>query len=275
MGPTYGGLIDCHAHPRGLGETDELDVAFIAELVNHARCLGVVRMVTLGEVLYKESGYTEEEIRRLNDRNAELTALHPDFFIPFCFLDPTLGSGFVSEEITRCFEVHNFRRLKLEICCNVAHAATDAVFENAGLRGFPVLVHAADTAIIGNREHQSDPDDVRIKAQSFPEVSIIMAHLTGVGQRGVQAVADLPNVAIDTSGMQPEAGIVEYGVAKIGASRIIFGTDAWSRDVGAQVAQVAASHIAEDAKRLIFRDNAIAWLNLESAEIPLESFSVR
>lgn len=275
MVPTYGGLIDCHAHPRGLGEVNELDTAFISELVGYAQCLGVVKMVSLGEVLYKEYGYTHEEIRRINDRNAELTALHPDFFIPFCFLDPTLGPGFVSDEITRCYEVHNFRRLKLEICCNVADAATDAVFENAGLRGFPVLVHAADTSIIGNREHQSDPDDVRIKAQSFPEVNIIMAHLTGVGPRGVRAVADLPNVAIDTSGMQPEAGIVEYGVAKIGASRILFGTDAWSRDIGAQIAQVAAADVPEEAKHLMFRDNALGWLNLEPAEIPTEGYGVR
>jgi predicted TIM-barrel fold metal-dependent hydrolase len=271
---SYRGLIDCHAHPRGLGDSEELNVGFINDLVRYSRKLGIVRMVTLGEVLFKESGYTAEEIRRLNDRNAELVALHPDFFIPFCFLDPMLGTDFIADEVTRCYEVHGFRRVKLEICCNVAHPATIPVFENAVRHGFPLLVHAADTSIIGNREHQSDPEDVRSAALRHPFARIIMAHLTGVGVRGVQAVRDLDNVVIDTSGMQPEAGIVEYGVRVLGSDRILFGTDAWNRDVSAQIAQVAAAEIDEKKKRRLFRENAVAWLKLEGNEVPTEAYGV-
>ena len=255
--------------------TEPLDRGFVNELVVYAHKLGVVRMASLGEVLFKESGYTCEENRRINDRNAELSALYPDFFIPFCFLDPVLGPAFVDDEIMRCYETYDFRRLKLEICCNVADPATDPVFENAGKRNFPIMVHAADTSIIGNRGHQSDPVDVRSKALAFPEVNIVMAHLTGVGVRGVQEIRDLENVAVDTSGMQPEAGIVEYGVRELGPRRVLFGTDAWNRDISAQVAQVAAADIPEEAKRQIFRTNAERWLNLTDAEYPEESFDAR
>ena len=266
-----GSIIDCHAHPRGLGDSSDLDRVFLDELIAYSRTHHVEKMVSLGEVLFKEHSYTADEIRWLNNRNAGLADAYPEFFIPFCFLDPVLGPEFVKEEIRRCFEEHGFRRLKLEICCNVNDPATDPVFEEATARGFPVLVHASDLSIIGYRDHQSDPEDVRAKAERFPEADIIMAHLTGIGVRGTLEVADIPNIAIDTSGMQPEEGIVAYAVSVLGADRILYGSDAMHRDQSAQVAQVLAADISDEDKKHIFYDNAVRWLKLDQRELKVMS----
>ncbi|MBT3271885.1 MAG: hypothetical protein HN368_01925, partial [Spirochaetales bacterium] len=114
-----GTILDCHAHPRGLGDSKDLDREFLDRLIAYSYKLGVKKMVTLGEVLFKEFGYTEDEIRWLNDRNAELAAAYPYFFIPFCFLDPMLGPDFIKDEIKRCHEEYGMRGLKQENCCNV------------------------------------------------------------------------------------------------------------------------------------------------------------
>ena len=253
-------IIDAHAHPRGLGSKDDLDRKLLDEVVAYSQSLGVPKMVSLGEVLFKWSDYTREEISWLNDRNAELDRAYPGFFIPYCFLDPTLGPGSVRDEVRRCYEKHGFKALKLEVCCNVNNDATDPVFEIAGELGFTVTVHASDLTIIGKREHQSDPEDVRAKALRFPETRIIMAHLTGAGVRGVWEIRDVANIAIDTSGMQPEAGIVEYAVETLGADRVIFGSDMNGRDLAVQIAQVLAAELDDDTKDKIFYRNALTWL---------------
>jgi predicted TIM-barrel fold metal-dependent hydrolase len=83
-----------------------------------------------------------------------------------------------------------------------------------------------------------------------------MAHLGGVGIKGVEDVADCHNVYIDTSGAQPEAGLVEYAVTRIGAERIVYGSDAPCRTFGAQMARIREADITEAQRRLIFSENA-------------------
>ena len=258
----YEPVIDAHAHPRGLSGRDEFDRDFVDGLVAYSRSLGVEHMAALGEVLYKRAGYTEAELRLMNDRNAELTAAHPDFFVPFCFLDPLLGGELVREEVKRCHEDYGFRALKLEVCCNVSDSATDSVFEEAARRGFPVLVHASDSTLLDDPT-QSDYADVREAARRHPSVSIMAAHLTGGGVRGVLELQDVENVIVDTSGMQPESGIVEYAVDRLGEDRVVFGSDMWGRDLTAQIGQVLAADLPDAVKSKLFRENAERWLGLD------------
>lgn len=260
-----GPIIDCHAHPRSTGAGAPLDTDLTDDLVAYSRSMRVLAMGSLGEVLFRRTGFSEIEIRWLNDRTAELSNYVPGFFIPFCFLDPTLGDAFVREEIDRCHREFGFRAIKLEIACNVAEPATDPVFARAAELGFPVLVHSTDTEHMGNRGQQSDSEDVRAAARRNPDTQMIMAHLTSAGYRGVQAIEDLPNVVIDTSGMQPEAGIVEYAVSRLGDDRVLFGSDMYGRDLPVQIAQVIAADIPDASKRKIFYDNASKLLGVDPA----------
>ena len=89
-----------------------------------------------------------------------------------------------------------------------------------------------------------------------------MAHLNGCGVRGILDIQDLPNVYMDTSGSQPDAGFIEYAVAKIGAERILFGSDVPIRDYATQLAKVTGAAIPAEAKELILGANAARLLNL-------------
>jgi hypothetical protein len=93
-------------------------------------------------------------------------------------------------------------------------------------------------------------------------VKIIMAHLTGCGVRGVLAVKDCPNVVVDTSGAAPEAGLVEYAVAQLGAGRVLYGSDAPVRDFAVAIARITGSRLDARTQRMILHDNAHALLQL-------------
>jgi predicted TIM-barrel fold metal-dependent hydrolase len=58
-------------------------------------------------------------------------------------------------------------------------------------------------------------------------------------------VRDCPNVLVDTSGGQPVAGLVEYAVARLGADRVVFGSDWPIRDFAVQRARVEGAEVSE------------------------------
>jgi len=70
------------------------------------------------------------------------------------------------------------------------------------------------------------------------------------------------NVYLDTSGFDPEMGIVEMAVERLGAERVIYGSDAPGRSFAAQVAKVIYADISEADKRLILGENAAKILRL-------------
>ena len=89
-----------------------------------------------------------------------------------------------------------------------------------------------------------------------------MAHLNGVGHRGIEAIADVPNVVVDTSGGDPESGMVEAAVSRLGAQRVVYGSDAPIRHFGVTMNKVLGADIADADKHAILWDNALRILNL-------------
>ena len=95
-----------------------------------------------------------------------------------------------------------------------------------------------------------------------------MAHLYGANPRGLEDIRELPNVFVDTSGGDPEYGMLELAVARIGVDRIVFGSDAPGRHFGVSLAKIWGSKLSQDAKAAILWKNAVRilpnWINLPS-----------
>ena len=89
-----------------------------------------------------------------------------------------------------------------------------------------------------------------------------MAHMALDWRYGVDCVADCPNVAVDTSGFDPETGSIEYAVAKLGADRVLYGSDSPGRDVLCQIGKVVAADIPERDRLQILHSNAERLLGL-------------
>lgn len=110
-------------------------------------------------------------------------------------------------------------------------------------------------------------------ADKHPRVRLLLAHL-GNGNGDPKGRADLQvraiqiarhgNLWVDTSSARsilPK--LIEWAVKEIGAERILFGSDTPLYHVAMQRTRIEAAEIPDDAKRLILRDNAIGFFNLE------------
>ncbi|MEN9402113.1 MAG: hypothetical protein RL091_816 [Verrucomicrobiota bacterium] len=252
-------IIDVHTHP--ILRDDRRGWLGAQELIARARAHGIVHLVVLGDVLAYGRSPTADQLRKINDDTYRLMQAYPEGVTGFCHLNPTLGEKVVRQEIERCV-ARGFRGLKLEIANNARDACMRPLMEAAEAHGLVVLQHAWSMTKIRQRSFHTDPEDVGTLARRFPEVRIIMAHLTGCGPRGVLAVKDCPNVWVDTSGAAPEAGIVEYAVEQLGAERVLYGSDAPIRDFGVAIARITGSRLDAATKRKILHDNVRMLLQL-------------
>jgi predicted TIM-barrel fold metal-dependent hydrolase len=251
--------IDVHTHP--ILRDDNRGRAGAAQLIRRARAHGIRHIVALGDVLGFGPRPTAKQLRIINDETFWLMQRYPGYVTGFCYVNPRLGARAVTREIERC-AVRGFRGIKLEIANNARDACMRPVMVAAEKHGLVVLQHAWSMTKIKQRSFHTDPEDVATLARRFPGVRIIMAHLTGCGVRGVLAVKDCANVVVDTSGAAPEAGLVEYAVAQLGAERVLYGSDAPIRDFGVALARITGTQLDARAQRKILHDNARALLRL-------------
>lgn len=255
-------IIDVHTHPIFFEDNQSREE--IDELILHARSFGYERMVILGDVLLYGKEPTEKQVAKINDWTIRLLEWHPDFFIGFCFLNPVLGRKAVRREVKRCAD-HGFKGIKLEICNNARDPVMAPVMEIAEELDLIVLQHTADQTVLKARKWHSDPADTALLGRRYPNVRIIMAHLTACSMRGTREIIDVPNVWHDTSAYLPFTGRLEYAVEQLGADRLLFGTDLLIRDIPSQLGRILGARISERDKRKILFDNARELLGLEPA----------
>ncbi len=239
-------ILDIHTH-NFKGQADAVATAAIAH--------GIDRFLFLGDVLRYGDQATQEQIRQVNNETLADVRRYYDRCRGLCFLNPDNATEIVVEEAKRCLDMPEFIGIKMEICTNCRSTRMDPIMEILEERN-AILLHHSWYKATGKHRFESDPSDIADLARRFPRVKIVMAHLCGVGIRGVEDVADCQNVSIDTSGSQPEAGLVEYAVERIGAERIVYGSDAPCRTFGAQLAKIREADITESQRRLIFSENA-------------------
>ena len=225
-----------------------------------AQCV-IAKVGLLGTYSFHGYDPTPEGIRDCNTHAARIVERYPDQAYSFCYLNPAHDPAFIQAELDRCVGDFGMKGIKLWIAVNARDARLDVVMEGARRHNLPVLHHAWYKAT-GYIYNESTPADVRDLALRFPDVPIIMAHLNGCGVRGVLDIQDLPNVYIDTSGSQPDAGFTEFAVEQLGADRILFGSDAPIRDYAVQLTKVTGAKISDAARQQILGQNAARLLKL-------------
>jgi predicted TIM-barrel fold metal-dependent hydrolase len=247
---------DVHVHiGRWLPRCDGRPGDATGDLIERARLHGIDRLAvsSLGNRGYLAHP-TVVEVREANDHVQEALAQWPDQLLGYCYVNPRLERTAL-DEVQRCVVDGPMVGIKLWIACKADDPLVDPVLERAAELGVPVLQHAWYKSV-GQLENESTPAQVAAMGRRHPDVTIIMAHLTGAGERGVQDIADVPNVVVDTSGGDPEAGIVEYAVRHLGAERVLFGSDAPGRSFGVQLGKVSGASLSSAERELILGGNA-------------------
>jgi len=254
-------IIDVHTHPIFFGQGRK--ESEINQLVAHGRSHGVERMIALGDVLRYGARPDAAQLIKLNNETGRLQKLHPGYFIGFCYLNPLLGEKAVMMEAERCVTKFGFKGIKLEIANNASDPCMKHIIKAARTFQIPVLQHSWSSTNFGPElKDHSDPDDTAALARKYPDVNIIMAHLVGIGFRGVIAAKGLNNLYVDISGAFPEAGLIEYAVEHLGAERVLFGTDLPIRDTSVKIGSVLGTNLSAAAKHNILFANTARLLNL-------------
>ncbi len=246
--------IDVHVHLRTPGPRPSPEEMARCRELAWAQRIGRVHL--LGNLI-SVGGYRPlpEDIHAVNDNTLAAVRWDPEFFRGLCYLNPAHGEGACLEEIARCGLGGVMVGIKLWVAVNARREALDPVLRRAAELGVPVLHHAWYKTVQHVAE-ESDPGDIADLAARHPRTTIVMAHLGGGGWRGVRAVAARPNVVVDTSGAQPDQGLVEYAVRTLGPRRVLFGSDWPLRDFAVQRARVEGAQLSARQRALILGGNA-------------------
>ena len=233
--------IDIHVHHRWTKLDQRPDYAL-------ERTRSLARQSGIDKVLLLTGGArsTPEELRERNDCTLKLMEWDPDFFLPAMYLCAGHGAEVIKEEARRCVEA-GVVAIKQSSGQRASDADMDPIAEVAAELDIPILFHAWYKTV-EVFEDESNGADVAALAGRHPHTRIIMAHMTGVGRRGVQDVEDLPNVYVDTSGGWYDSEMAEYAVRHMGEDRVLYGSDYPGRDYAPQVGRVEGTNLPEEVK---------------------------
>lgn len=121
----------------------------------------------------------------------------------------------------------------------------DTVFSLASRFHAVVLIHV-----------EKEASYILPMADRYPDVTFIVAHLGGEAYVDAVEFARHQNVYTDTSGIASSNNLmVEYAHSRIGADRILFGTDTYS--AAFQRGRIEFALIPREDKQKILRDNAM------------------
>ncbi|WP_306204492.1 amidohydrolase family protein [Actinoplanes sp. RD1] len=170
--------------------------------------------------------------------------------VPFYFADPVrdvrayrrVVAQFRGLEISPA--VHGFRYDSRE----VAELVTIA-----GAAGHPV--YTVTLARPGVR-----PSDLAALARRFRQVAFVWGHCghTGIDVSGLEDLADEPNVLAELSGCLTVTA--RAAVDRLGAGRVLFGTEYPLQDPAVELAKVAALRLSPDTRRQVMWGNACRLL---------------
>ena len=148
------------------------------------------------------------------------------------------------------------------LACNLGYIPIDdprfdRFYEYADRHSLPVLIH---TWIAG------EVDQAMHVAERYPNARIIIAHsgLTNLPAKLalIDGMKKYDNVVMDTAISETYDGALEWIVDKVGADRVLYGSDFITFECSHILGRVAMSRLTDTEKEMIFSRNAKQWLKL-------------
>lgn len=185
------------------------------------------------------------------DYLAGVVAHYPDRLIGFVRVHPWYTED-MPGIIDRAIGSLGVKGVKLHPVGTLDHPASDAtvrVLELAAARNAPVLFHCGD-------EPMTTPLAIAEAARRVPEATIILGHMGGFFhvREAIEVAERLPNIVLETSAMPYPAAISE-AVRRVGAERVIYGSDGPGCPPRLEVRKVLAAGLDEEAQRAVLGDN--------------------
>lgn len=238
--------------PPGVDAHTHLDDHRLAgDLLDRGAALGIGTFLCSDLGDFGRDNYPSEQAVDLANRTmAAVVRDHPGRIAGYCYLNPRHGAAAL-RMLTRGIEDDGLVGIKLHVSVVCDDPMVEPIVEAAiGYRA-PMLIHAWRKTI-GQLPDESTAVNVARLAARYPEARIVMAHLGGQCESAVNAIAPFPNVLIDTSGTIIGAGEVALAVRRLGAGRVVFGSDSSPvACLAANVGKVLAADLTDDQARKV------------------------
>jgi len=204
---------------------------------------------------------TVTDIPEVNPNALELIAgemtRYPGRLFGFARIHPWYAESI--KVLDRAVLEHGFRGLKLHPVSTLAQpsgAESMRLIRRAGELGIPTLFHCGD-------DPMTTPLAIADAAARCPEAQIILGHMGGYGHTDEAIrVAELhSNIILETSACPYPEKIVE-AVARVGAERVIFGSDGPVCSPVLEVEKIRMCGFSAEDEALILGDNAQTLLGL-------------
>jgi predicted TIM-barrel fold metal-dependent hydrolase len=202
-------IVDSHVHLKH-GDADKTEYS-AQEIVRVMDAVGIDR-----SVVFAMSTTT----RRSIEMAREAVEQYPQRLIPYAYALPSYERAAL-DELDGAVTEYGFRGIKIHAGeCSLAEYIVDPVIALAGRRGVPCLIDCL------GRDRP-----VERMARTYPETTVIVAHLgkylcedETLIDRFIGLAETYPSLILDLSGVVLPGKIVE-AAARIGADRLVFGTD--------------------------------------------------
>lgn len=246
-------IIDCHCHAgKGDGLTGPWDTAApLGSYLRWAAKAGIDRTVLFAAF--------HSDYRVANREVARIVRSRPDRFYGFAFVHPARDRGRIELLVREAVEQYGFRGIKVH-----RHDAriTREICEVARAYRLPVLYDV-----------MGEVSAVELLATEYPEVDFIIPHLGSFADdwRAQLALIDplvqYPNVYTDTSGVR-RFDILEKAAKRVGAGKILFGSDGPWLHPGVELAKVRALGFPPQEERKVLAGNILRLMRPSGAPVP-------
>ena len=180
--------------------------------------------------------------RELNDKTLEAVKQFPDRIIGYAYINPREANAI--DEVHRCLQMPEFRGVKFHSWKHGYfpdnNSALDGIIDAIAEYNVPILTHTGTPPL-------SLPQQWAAIAKRHPDVTFVFAHIgyLDYGYGCVEAVKDLPNVLVGTSG-QVEIPILQKAIDDLGADRIVFGSDWPYKYVKSEIVKFDAYNLTQE-----------------------------
>lgn len=241
-------IIDSHTHvdvSEAFGWYDPPEV--ILDLMEQAGISKAIIMsyIDAPNVNNKIINYIADCIKRYPDKLIGYARIHPGYGErAFSILNEAIGEL-------------GFKGLKLHPESIVTHPYGNtavALIKKAGELKVPTLFHSGDESL-------SLPLQIGKCAEMCPESIIIMGHMGGFYHTddAINAAEKYKNIYLDTSAM-PYPKVVKQAVDRIGAERVIFGSDGPGCNPALEVKKIKMAGLSEKQLSKVMGENILSIL---------------
>jgi len=210
------------------------------------------------------------------DNDLTLQAMNAsDRFIGFCFVNPNYPSEVVPE-LERCFKA-GMKGIKLHPAAHTHYYPIDGrnyrpVFEFAAARHCPILIHSGPRTEADLRMNR--PSLIANVAEWYPDAHFIISHCGAYDPKetwdaldeAVEAARAHDNVYLNFNTLGRYFGVIEYLVEKVGADKVIFGSDAPQHCFIVEIGHVAYARVSDADKEKIFGLNMARLLGIGTTD---------